>query len=296
MSKIDDLREKYPSVSQATFNKFVNWDQTPTKKYVPFLLKTWVNKKENGCPTSTDALIRLVKQFDELLPYIDNKDIYNPKYSHISQLFKDISLADEIREEKQFIKEDNCETLIETDEYIFVRPTTIKGSLKYGSNTKWCTVSKKHPQHFNDYTKNGLLVYLIDKNNTKNGFGEKIAFYSRYSEHSLDGQITLYNTIDSVINHSTMINYGWSFDETMKVLNAFRIYHNQLRNVKKAKDSISNVIQKVSSIDFKKLHDNINFLGHQTDESQIKEFEETIKNFNEQMKKIINYGYTKTES
>ena len=296
MSKIDDLREKYPSVSQATFNKFVNWDQTPTKKYVPFLLKTWVNKKENGCPTSTDALIRLVKQFDELLPYIDNKDIYNPKYSHISQLFKDISLADEIREEKQFIKEDNCETLIETDEYIFVRPTTIKGSLKYGSNTKWCTASKKHPQHFNDYTKNGLLVYLIDKNATKNGFGEKIAFYSKYSEHSLDGQITLYNTIDSVINHSTMINYGWSFDETMKVLTAFRIYHNQLRNVKKAKDSISNVIQKVSSIDFKKLQDNINFLGHQTDESQIKEFEETIKNFNKQMKKIINYGHTKTES
>jgi hypothetical protein len=296
MSKIDDLREKYPSVSQATFNKFVNWDQTPTKKYVPFLLKTWVNRKENGCPTTTDALTRLVKQFDELLPYIENKDIYNPKYSHISQLFKDISLADEIREEKQFVREDNCETLIETDEYLFVRPTTIKGSLKYGSNTKWCTSSKKHPQHFNDYSKNGLLVYLIDKDKIKNEFGKKIAFYCKYSENSLDGQINIYNTIDSIINFSTLINYGWSFDETIKILTTFKIYHNKLRNIKKSKDSIENVIQKVSSINFEKLHNDINFLGYQTDKSQMDEIQKTIKKFNEEMKKIINYGFTKTES
>ena len=32
MSKVDELRSKYSTVSTATFNKFVEADKTPTKK------------------------------------------------------------------------------------------------------------------------------------------------------------------------------------------------------------------------------------------------------------------------
>ena len=41
MSKIDDLRVKYASLKPDTFNRLVDGDETPTKKYSEFLLKTW---------------------------------------------------------------------------------------------------------------------------------------------------------------------------------------------------------------------------------------------------------------
>jgi len=41
MSKVEELRLKYPKVTKPTFNKFVDADFTPTKKYLEFMLKTW---------------------------------------------------------------------------------------------------------------------------------------------------------------------------------------------------------------------------------------------------------------
>ncbi len=37
MSKVDDLKKKYPQVSTASFTKFVDADTTPTKKYLEFM-------------------------------------------------------------------------------------------------------------------------------------------------------------------------------------------------------------------------------------------------------------------
>ena len=37
MSKIDDLRVKYSSLKPDSFNRLVNGDETPTKKYAEFL-------------------------------------------------------------------------------------------------------------------------------------------------------------------------------------------------------------------------------------------------------------------
>ena len=81
MSKVDELRKKYPNVTTVTFNKFVNGDKTNTKKYLPFMLKTWVNR--NGYINTSADLVKLVNMFDELLPYIENKDIYSKNYENI---------------------------------------------------------------------------------------------------------------------------------------------------------------------------------------------------------------------
>ena len=61
MSKVQELREKYPSVTQLTFDKLANADKTPTKKYLEYLLKMWSNKSETGCLNSTNQLVELVK-------------------------------------------------------------------------------------------------------------------------------------------------------------------------------------------------------------------------------------------
>ena len=86
MSKVDELRIKYPKVTKATFNKLVDADFTPTKPYLEFMLKTWDNKEKMLIYVTTSVIIDLVKQFDSLLPYVDNKDIYSSAYADLSLL------------------------------------------------------------------------------------------------------------------------------------------------------------------------------------------------------------------
>lgn len=296
MSKIDELREKYPSITSATFNKLVKADTSPTKKYLPFLLKSWSNKTSNGCPSTTDSLIKLVKSFDELIPYIPNKDIYSPDYNNLGNLFKEISLAEQIKEDKLFVREENTETLIETDSFLFIRPTTFKGSLKYGSGTKWCTASKKDPETFKSYTKDGLLVYLIDKTNSKSEVGRKIALYHKYSESSLNNNISIYNTIDSHIYAPTLENYGWDFDELISIFTSFKIYHNKLCKIKKSQKIVNTTIEKIKSIDFNQLYENINLLNSDKVDINFEKIENIISEFNSNVKKLVEYGYSKTES
>jgi hypothetical protein len=39
MSKIEELRQKYPQISSASFKKFTEADKTPTKKVFGFYVK-----------------------------------------------------------------------------------------------------------------------------------------------------------------------------------------------------------------------------------------------------------------
>ena len=58
MSKVEELKAKYPKITAAVFNRFVEGDKTKTKKYLPFMLKTWVNKTSEI--TNSIHLIQLV--------------------------------------------------------------------------------------------------------------------------------------------------------------------------------------------------------------------------------------------
>jgi len=103
MSKVDELRSKYSTISTATFNKFVEADKTPTKKYLEYLLKSWISRSQNSSPNTTQGLIKLVLEFDQLLPYITNKDIYAKEFTDISYLRLVIARAEEVKEEKTFV-------------------------------------------------------------------------------------------------------------------------------------------------------------------------------------------------
>lgn len=64
----------------------------------------------------------------------------------------------------------------EDDEWLIITPLTHESSCKFGSNTKWCTSSKNDPSHFKTYSKNGVLIYVINKlnDNLKYGLHKKI--------------------------------------------------------------------------------------------------------------------------
>ena len=198
MSKVQELREKYPSVTQLTFDKLANADKTPTKKYLEYLLKMWSNKSETGCPNSTNQLVELVKKFDDYLPYVENKDIYAKDYLRFAALKLIVDKAEQTKEEKTFNREEHAVFYKETDTYIMLQPKTHKGSCRYGAGTKWCTAGKNNSNIFNNYTKNGLLIYVIRKVNLNNNNHNKIALHLEYANCSINSYITIYAANDSM--------------------------------------------------------------------------------------------------
>lgn len=257
MSKIEELREKYPRISVVTFAKLVNGDNSPTKKYLEYMLKIWTSKIEGiqSLP-SAESLIKEVKLFDELLPYnVVSKDIYSSEYRLFNTLKSINQKHFEIKEEKTFNRDEHARVIFEDENYLFLEPKTHKGSLKYGSNTRWCTASKNNPSTFTSYSSRGCLAYLIDKKNSKGNNYSKIAIYNS-SGHQLTGEIEIYNQNDSRVAETTLINNGWDDELIVKTLLQYRIQSVEWSRLKKSRDEVSKVTNILKNLNL----DNI--LGH----------------------------------
>ena len=279
MSKVDDLMVKYPRVSNVTFRKLVNGDTTPTKKYLEYMLKLWTSKVQGyqNIPSS-EALIKEVKLFDELLPYNSNKDIYSSEYNSFNAL-KNTNLAYwEIREEKSFVREDHVNVIYEDDEVLFVEPKTHKGSLRYGANTKWCTASKNNPGTFNSYINRGCLAYLIDKAGNKGSNYSKLAFINS-SGHPLSGQIEIYNQADTHITEKTVMNNGWGEVKLAELILKYRTYHIEWTYIKESKSEVAKLMSALKSIDLSKFDRHIQVLNNFGENVITKEAQESINKF-----------------
>ena len=57
----------------------------------------------------------------------------------------------------------NDKEILRTKKWLIVKPLTLKSSLKYGYNTKRCTSSKENPLTFYEYSKEGILIYIIER-------------------------------------------------------------------------------------------------------------------------------------
>lgn len=253
MSKIDELRKKYSGVTTASFNRLVEGDKTPTKKYLEYMLKSWSNRDKNFCPTNTASLIKLVNDFDSLLPYISNKDIYDKEYSDVSMLRVIIARAEEVKEEKTFNRDEHVLVLDETDEYLFIQPKTHKGSLRYGAGTKWCTASKYNPSTFESHKKSGCLVYLIDKAGNKEKNYNKVAFYFRNPSSYFNSHFEVYNANDTSVKDTNVISAGWKMETIMKLSFIFRCFSIEWSKTRTALSEIEKVQSILKTIDFNSL-------------------------------------------
>ena len=259
MAKVDELRDKYPRVTKATFEKLVKADTTPTKKYLEYMLKMWTTKLEGKAyiPTS-NILIDQVKLFDELLPYNNNsKDIYSREYSNFEVLKNVNNKLSSIREEKTFNKNEHANIIFEDDNYVFLEPKTHKGSLKYGANTRCCTASKDNPNTFADYSKRSCLVYLIDKKNSK-GVTSKLAFYNE--DTPLTGEVKIFNQNDSIVTDKNLIACGWSIQTIAELIFKYRLYHIEWKQIKDSRDEVNRVVSLMKTLDLNSLSRNMEIL------------------------------------
>jgi hypothetical protein len=282
MSKVEQLRIKYPNINKTTFIRFVNGDTTPTKKYLDYMLRCWTKGIK-----PIDKIIENVKLFDELLPYIPLKDIYHFEYNDFEFLSAMLERAQEVKEDKIFKREDHCDVLDENDKYLMIRPRSFKGSLKYGQNTKWCTSSKNSESTFKRYISNGYLVYLIDKTkNTTDNFS-KIAFYVDYSKSPLSGEFSIYNVLDKEVCEITMVKNGWDESDVFKIVTNFRYHFQRNKKFKNSFEYIFKFKESVEKLNFEELSNHIKVIDNNYETDYLDNISETINKFKN---KIEEYG------
>ena len=113
------------------------------------------------------------------------------KYKSFDDVLNQLSTAEMKVTTKQM--ETQIVKLMDTDEWLIVRPLTYLASKKYGSNTKWCTTSEGNPEYFIKYSTKGVLIYCINKVT-----GYKVASF--YSLDKNDPEFSFWNQKDSRID------------------------------------------------------------------------------------------------
>lgn len=259
MAKIDDLIKKYPQVRTTTVRIFNEGDKTPTKKYLEYIFKYWSNTPTHE-KLSSREICNLVMEFEDLLPYIENKDIYHKQYVNINQLITVVRNAKELKEEKTFVREDNIEVLIENDDYLLLRPLTLKGSIKYGAGTKWCT-TQSSGTHFRNYTGRGFLYYLISKKERNTNYN-KIAFNLDAKTNIMIHHVEIYNQADTNIYEGGMLNNKWSSFELFEIMMKIRSHAFELSILEKTKKDVDMVISKLRSIDLDTFFKNVEYVNN----------------------------------
>jgi len=148
-------------------------------------------------------LVNMIRVFSENIGYNESKTIekfieLNEKnlitqkdlttYKTIEELELQISLSDlkivDKELEKQVLK------LMETDEWLVLKPLSYQASVKYGSGTKWCTASKNESEYYFRYSKRGILIYYINKKT-----GDKVAGFKNL-DLSYDKETSFWTIID----------------------------------------------------------------------------------------------------
>jgi hypothetical protein len=283
MAKIETLKAKFPNITEQTFIRLFEGDKTSTKKYAEFLLSAWNRKGTNyGGLRGVDDYIKLVENFEKLTHYIDNKDIYS--YGDIQSIVGVVKIAEAEKNEKSFDKDEHISVIEETEDYIFLIPKTHVGSLKYGSNTKWCTAASTSPGTFNAYIDRGFLAYLIDKKNKKTNNQNKLAFYFTNKENLLTQVIQIFNQLDSNVNENQVIQSGWDIMLLSKLITKLRTYLFEYKEQEKVRVEVVKTIQQLNQINYDNFFKALSTLMVNTD--NIEELRNALGLVKKSMKKI----------
>ena len=258
MSKVDTIKEKY-RIRETSFNLFNEADKTPTKKYLDRMCYYWVNKGASKIYSKT--IIEAIKDFEDLIPYLENKDIYSNYYNLFQNLIKAIDKAKSDKFEKEFKREEHIDVIYENDDYIALYPKTFKGSMKYGAGTRWCTTGKHQEATFKDYQKAGNLIYVINKK-MDNYKTNKMALYQRKNKgiETLFESFSIYNPGDDSASLRWFANNGWDEDELVKIFSHIKLFIYKRNKFSSLKDKVTSSIKDISDINLIELINNLKVL------------------------------------
>jgi hypothetical protein len=217
---IKKIKKENNSINISLVDLMGKLDNSETKKYTQFLVKILKKNFDN----EQDFLVRdsshRERKIDQVLNdstfdgWITKKILSNlygwdevDSFIHFCEFMergltneKDISKYDswemvtsEVFQAKNRnlfkMAKKEVKVVYEDDQYMCIKPLTYAASVSYGYQTRWCTASVQEPSYFYNHSKDGVLVYLIDKiNNVKFGF-----YHNSY-------QIQIYNQKDDRVD------------------------------------------------------------------------------------------------
>ena len=302
MSKEKDLLEKYVGngITEKVAKELISGDNTPTKKYAQIMITHYIFRKKSSGGRGVKDIITLFQKFDSLLPYIEKKDIYNnDHYPNLTSIDSAVKKAEEVKEEKTFNREDHVDVLIDNDDYILVHPFTLRGSQKYGKNTKWCTAtSNKHNNYFNSYKQNNFLFYLIRKKLNNNQW-DKVAFCLD-RRHVLTGGISVFCAWDNSQNTQSMEDSDWSLTSWVTIMSLCRAFaveeSRRQKEMKKIKDYVDSAKKVVNVDEVIQAMNNLNLKPSKEVIFLMKEYTELLTSFTNKIKTINKNGKFVTEN
>ena len=217
---IKKIKKENDSINISLIDLMGKLDTSETKKYTQFLFKILKNNFDNDMKYFIKESSDREKKVNEILMantfdgWVTKRVIGNLCGWDEMNLFVDFCdfMERGLTNEKDISKYDSWEmvtsevfqaknrnlfkmakkevkVVYEDDQYMCIKPLTYAASVSYGYQTKWCTASIQEPSYFYNHSKDGVLVYLIDKiNNVKFGF-----YHNNY-------QIQIYNQKDDRID------------------------------------------------------------------------------------------------
>jgi hypothetical protein len=226
MARVKDLKVQNPSYVVDVIEVLSSMDPSKSNKYLPFMIKCtaeWVEWINNELRNETfKEMFEVIKDFEDLSQrnLLDNKDIYS--YESNQDIIEAVKTAKE-KITRSEVKKKETEVLYEDDRWLVIFPLSTRSSNLYGKATKWCVASEdqNYGRYFKQYTENGVLVYLIDKNvkdsEARNNIFSKVAFHN--DRNKQDG-ITLWDVVDTQMNVSNAMKvYSLVGSEIMTIIN-----------------------------------------------------------------------------
>lgn len=199
---IKKIKKENDLVNVSLIDLMGKLDTSETKKYTQFLVKIlkksfdndikYMAKEESGRVRKIDEVLgdntfdswitkRLIGQlygWDEMNLFVEFCDYMERGLTNEKDISKYDSwdmVATEVYQAKNrdlFKKaKKQVKVVYEDDQYFCIKPLTYEASVSYGYQTKWCTASVHDQSYFYNHSRDGVLVYVIDKiNNVKFGF------------------------------------------------------------------------------------------------------------------------------
>jgi len=213
MSKIKNIKEKYPQLNISFIDILSKIDKTGKNKYLPLMAGLLdehikqINENNHDLHYVKDSLISfysdsyselsdteafiiyrmldnipkcrsMFESINKFIDYnekglIDQSDVLS--YKTMKEVEHAISIASLKSIDKELSK--FIYTVYEDEKWIILRPLSHASSRKYGACTKWCTTASDDPYHFWRYFSRGTLIYIINKIS-----GSKVAIHQYLDE------------------------------------------------------------------------------------------------------------------
>ena len=160
-------------LSPEDFELLQTIDPSPTKKYMGWMAKQWINKETSGI-ASKDDLKNKIEEYDAFVTSgkAKTKDIY--QFKSFQDLKKEVDELNamgsesksELRDDYEIVRDDDKLLIAvphshEASRYLGLSKFTYRDCEGGGKDSAWCTTYKA-PDHFNGYYfRQGITLYYI---------------------------------------------------------------------------------------------------------------------------------------